>query len=93
MSEPFSIEDAREHFSELVESVAGNRERVAVKTPDGGEVIIMNAEDLQSLEDSLAMLSNSEFMTALRESLGQAARGEFVSVDDLMSRSMTITKE
>lgn len=83
MSEPLSIDDAREHFSELVESVAGNRERITVRTPDGGEVILMNAEDLESLEDSLAMLNNSEFMTALRESLEQAARGEFVSVDDL----------
>lgn len=83
MSEPLSIDDAREHFSELVESVAGNRERITVKTPGGGEVILMNAEDLESLEDSLAMLNNSEFMSGLRESLEQAARGEFVSVDDL----------
>ena len=48
MSEPLSIDDAREHFSELVESVAGNRERITVRTPDGGEVILMNAEDLES---------------------------------------------
>lgn len=83
MSEPLSIDDAREHFSELMESVTAKRERVTVRMPDGGEVVLMNAEDLETLEDSLAMLNNSEFMAGLRESLEQVARGEFVNVDDL----------
>lgn len=83
MSEPLSIDDAREHFSELVKSVTSKRERVTVRTPDGGEVVLMNADDLEGLEDSLAMLNNSKFMAELRESLEQAARGEFVDVDDL----------
>ena len=83
MTEPLSVDDAREHFSELMESVAAKRERITVRTPDGGEVVLMSAEDLETLEDSLAMLNNSRFMSELRESLQQSARGEFVDIDDL----------
>jgi prevent-host-death family protein len=75
MSEPLSIADAREHFSELVESVSSKRERVTVRTPDGGEVVLMNAEDLESLEATLEILSDPEARESLARSRAEATEG------------------
>lgn len=83
MSEPLSIDEFREHFSELVESVTSKRERVTVRTPDGGEVVLMNADDLEGLEMTLEILSDPEDAAAIKRGSAQAARGEFVNVGDL----------
>lgn len=75
MSEPLSIEDARDNFSELVESVTKRRERVTVRTPGGEEVVLMNAEDLESLEATLEILSDPEARESLERSRAEAAAG------------------
>ncbi|MGH2791269.1 MAG: type II toxin-antitoxin system Phd/YefM family antitoxin [Actinomycetota bacterium] len=83
MSEPLSIDQALDRFSELVESVTSKRERVKITTADGGEVVLMNAADLEGLEETLEILNDQDSVAALKRSLDQAARGEFVDVDDL----------
>lgn len=83
MSEPLSIDEFQEHFSELVKSVTSKRERVTVRTPDGGEVVLMNADDLEGLEMTLEMLSDPEDVAAIKRGSAETARGEFVNVDDL----------
>lgn len=71
MSEPLPI-DAREHFSELVESVTTKRERVTVRTPSGEEVVLMNADDLESLEATLEILSDPEARASLERSRSES---------------------
>lgn len=83
MNEPLSIDQALDRFSELVESVTTKRERVKITTADGGEVVLMNAADLEGLEETLEILNDQDSVAALKQSLDQAARGEFVDVDDL----------
>lgn len=83
MTEPLSIEQALDRFSELVDSVTTRRERVTIATPEGAEVVLMNAEDLEGLEETLEILNDQESVAALKRSLDEAARGEFVNVDDL----------
>ena len=83
MSEPLSIDQALDRFSELVESVTSQRERVKITTADGGEVVLMNAADLEGLEETLEILNDQDSVAALKRSLDQAARGEFIDVDDL----------
>lgn len=83
MSEPLSIEQAREHFSELVESVTTRRERVTITAPDGTEVVLMNAADLEGLEETLEILSDPAEVAAIKRGSAEAARGDFVDVDDL----------
>lgn len=83
MSEPLSIDEFREHFSELVKSVTSKRGRITIKTPDGGEVVLMNAADLEGLEETLEILSDPEEVAAIKRGSAEAARGVFVDVDDL----------
>lgn len=75
MSEPLSIDEARDNFSELVESITKRRERVTVRTPDGGEIVLMNADDLESLEATLEILSDPEARESLERSRAEAAAG------------------
>lgn len=83
MSEPLSIEDARARLAELAAAVRAGHERVTLQLSDGGEVVLMNADELASLEATLETLSDPELMAGLKRSLEQEERGEFVDVDEL----------
>ncbi len=86
MAEAVPIEEAAQRFAEIVESVTKRRERVTIATPDGGEVVVMNADDLEGLEETLAILSDSEEVAALARSAAEAAAGDVVPLEDVAPR-------
>ncbi len=69
MGEPVPAEEAARRFPEIVESVATRRERVTITTAAGGEVVLMNADDLESLEETLALLADPEAMRDIKEGI------------------------
>lgn len=86
MAQPVPIEEATERLAEIIESVTKRRERVTITTPDGGEVVVMNAEDLEGLEETLAILSDSEEVAALARSTTEAAAGDVVPLEEVAPR-------
>lgn len=55
-------------------------------TPDGSEVVVMNSDDLEALEETLAILNNSEEVDALARSTAEAAAGDVVPLEDVAQR-------
>jgi antitoxin YefM len=88
MSEPVPVDEALRRFPEIVESVSKRRERVTITTPTGGEVVLMNADDLESLEETLARLSDPEAMDDIREGLAAIRSGKTTPLDDLYPRDV-----
>jgi antitoxin YefM len=86
MAQPVPIEEATERLAEIIESVTKRRERVTITTPDGGEVVVINAEDLEGLEETLAILSDSEEVAALARSTAEAAAGDVVPLEEVAHR-------
>jgi prevent-host-death family protein len=75
--------EVKAHLSELVGRVHDHHERVTVTVHGRPSVILVAVEDLEQLEETLAVLRDAETMRRLAESDAELARGEAVSAEEL----------
>jgi prevent-host-death family protein len=84
MSTPMSLADVKAHLSELVSRVHGQHERVTVTVHGRPSAVLVSVEDLESLEETIAVLSDGDAVAALLASEAELARGEVVSQAELV---------
>ncbi len=82
------LSEVKARFSEIAEEVDRTHERVRV-TRNGREyVVLISAEDLESLEATIELLSDSEAIDHLRQAEKDIAAGNLTTasdMDDLMA--------
>jgi len=79
------LSEAKARLSELADEVYRTHERVNV-TRNGREyVVIMAAEDLESLEATIELLSDPAAQARIAEAEREIARGELVTEGELRS--------
>lgn len=78
-----SLAEIKAHLSEVVGRVHAEHERVSVTVHGKPMAVLIATEDLESLEESLAILSDPETLRRLAASDAELARGEGMSGDDL----------
>lgn len=83
MSTPLSLAEVKAHLSELVSRVHGQHERVTVTVHGRPSAVLLSVEDLESLEETIAVLSDTDALAALIRSEAELARGETVTADEL----------
>lgn len=76
MSSILPLAEVKAHLSELVSRVNGQHERVTVTVHGRPSAVLMAVEDLESLEETIAVLSDPETMRQMAESDAELARGE-----------------
>jgi antitoxin YefM len=81
---PLSLVKAR--LSELVDRVEGEDERIVVTRNGRAVAVLISADDLESLEETLMALSDRELMRRIREGERAAERGDVVPLDELKRR-------
>jgi prevent-host-death family protein len=79
-----SLADVKAHLSELVSRVHGQHERVTVTVHGRPSAVLVSVEDLESLEETIAVLADGEAVAALIASEAELARGEVVSQVQLL---------
>jgi antitoxin YefM len=84
MSTPMPLADVKAHLSELVSRVYGQHERVTVTVHGRPSAVLVSVDDLESLEETIAILSDGDAVAALLASETELARGEFVSQAELV---------
>ena len=62
-----SLRDVRDHFSDVVDRVEREHERVTVTRNGRAAAVIVSPEDLAALEDTLDVLSDTEALADIRE--------------------------
>lgn len=72
-------------LSELVERVSREHDRVVVTKRGRPAAVLLSAEDLESLEETLAILSDPQLISSVREGLDAAERDDVVPLSDLRS--------
>jgi len=77
------LSDAKARLSELADDVYRTHDRVQVTRNGRDYVVIMSAEDLESLEATIELLADGPAQGRVEEALAAALRGEFTSVDDM----------
>ena len=85
MTETFSLADAKAHLSELVSRVDRQHERVTVTVHGRPSAVLLSPDDLEALEETIAILSDAEAVRQLAASDAELARGEGESEQDLVN--------
>jgi antitoxin YefM len=75
MTTPLPLAEVKSHLSELVSRVSSHHERVTVTVHGRPSAVLLAVEDLESLEETIAILSDSEAMRQLSEAEAEIAQG------------------
>jgi antitoxin YefM len=75
LSEQASLADVKNRLSEVVERIEREHGRVVITKHGRAAAVILSVEDLESLEETLAILSNPALMGEIREAERDVARG------------------
>src|SRR5262245_39219756 len=86
MSETLSPAEVKAHLSELVGRVDRQHDRVTVTVHGRPSAILLSPDDLEALEETIAILSDDEAVRQLMASDAELARGEGESEEDLAGR-------
>ncbi|QVQ52625.1 type II toxin-antitoxin system Phd/YefM family antitoxin [Spiractinospora alimapuensis] len=83
--ETLPLTEARNRLSELVDDVQRTHQRVTITRHGEVAAVIMSADDLDALEETLEVLSSPELMGQLAESKIAREQGDVLDVDQLRS--------
>jgi prevent-host-death family protein len=88
MADTLSLAAVKDRFSEIVDRVNKQHDRVIVTRNGVPVVVVVSVEELESLEETLEILSDRETVAALRESEQQIAEGldEVITEDSARAR-------
>ena len=78
-----SLADVKVHLSELVGRVNAQHERISVTVHGKPSAVLIATEDLEALEESIAILSDPDTMQRLAASDAELAGGEGESEAEL----------
>lgn len=87
-AERMSLAQAKSHLSEVVEDVETEHRRVVITKHGKPAAVLMSAEDLEALEDTLDLLSDPQAISSLRRAEKDVAEGqvEYLSKDQARER-------
>jgi prevent-host-death family protein len=74
--ETLPLSHVKAHLSEIADRVEGQHDRVVVTRKGRPAAVLLSPDDLESLEETLAVLSDPELMRQIRESEAELERGE-----------------
>jgi len=83
MSQTLPLSAVKARFSETVEVVSSTHQRVTVTRNGRPAVVVVSADDLEAVEETLALLSDPEAMRAIAEGRAAIAAGDFITLEDL----------
>ncbi len=83
MTTQMSLAEVKAHLSELVGRVHRQHERVTVTVHGHPSAVLLSVDDLDALEETIAILSDADAVASLIASEAEIARGDLVSQEDL----------
>ena len=88
MSEHLSLADVKNRLSEVIDTLEREHGRVVVTKHGRPAAVMINVDDLESLEETLEILSNPALMAAIRAGEDDVAelRTEQLSRDHMLAR-------
>ncbi|MDQ2790200.1 MAG: type II toxin-antitoxin system prevent-host-death family antitoxin [Pseudonocardiales bacterium] len=78
--------EARNRLSEYVADVEHTHERVTITRHGHPAVVLISAEDLASIEETLDILGTPGALDAIREGRADAVAGRFVDNEEIRAR-------
>ena len=90
-TEHLSLADVKNRLSEVIEALQREHGRVVVTKHGRPAAVMLSIEDLESLEETLEILSNPTLLAAIRDGEHEAAKGhtKTLSREDALARIST----
>lgn len=85
MSETLPLAAVKARFSEIVDRVARQQERVVVTRNGHPAAVLIGLDDLEGLEETLAILSDPQLLAEVREGKVLAERGAVQPLDEVLA--------
>lgn len=76
MSEVRSLAETKAHLSELVARASTEHERITVTVHGRPTAVLLAVDDLDAMEETIALLSDTAALRALADADAELARGE-----------------
>ena len=83
MAESLSLAEVKAHLSEIVGRVSSQHDRVTVTVHGRPSAVLLSPDDLDALEETIAVLSDTDTLRQLAASGAELARGEGESEQSL----------
>lgn len=83
--ETLPLSHVKAHLSEIADRVEGEHDRVVVTRKGRPAAVIVSPDDLESLEETLAVLSDPELMRQIREGEAAVEGGDVATLEDLQA--------
>src|SRR5438105_4850127 len=80
-----SLADAKNRLSEIITSAQETHERFVITKNGKPAVAIVSVDDLESLEETVEILSDPKLLAAIRKAEAEASRGAFATQQELRS--------
>jgi antitoxin YefM len=81
--ETLPLAEIKNRLSEFVERVASQHDRVTITRNGRPVAVLVSPDDLESLEETLSILSDTKEIVALRKGLADLDAGRTVTLEDL----------
>lgn len=83
------LAEIKKRLSEIVDGVVERHDRVLLTRNGRPAAVILSPDELESLEETLDILSDPEAMSAIRAAEAEIDAGEAVDADDLRRRYLS----
>ena len=80
-----SLADAKDRLSEIIKSAQETHERFVITKNGKPAVVLISVEDLESLEETLEILSDPKLVAAVRKGRADRAKGDFANEAEVRS--------
>lgn len=89
MPDVLSLSFVKAHLSEVVDRVELEQERVVLTRNGKAVAVLIGTDDLEGLEETLAILSDRTLREQIREGEAAAAAGEIATLEELQADLQT----
>jgi len=89
MSDTMPLAYVKAHLSEVIDRVVASHERISITRHGHREAVVIAADDLDTLEDTLDILSDPVALQEIAEARQAAARGEGLDLDAVRRRYLS----
>ena len=82
MADTLPFSEVKAHLSEMADRVERQHDRILVTRNGRPSFVLMSPDDLESLEETLEIMSDAELVESLRISLREAAEGKLLPLPE-----------
>ncbi len=86
MSDTMPLAEVKAKFSEMIDRVEAQHDRITVTRNGRPAAVLMSPEDLASLEDTLDLLSNPNAIVEIERARNEVAAGDSLTAAELATK-------